>query len=124
MNEQTTSLLRELASKLGTTAQNLWAILLHQAPIDATITLIQCIVLIAFPIVLYRVHLKLLVEDDTNYQYDKYENNDAYAPIMIFLAIGAFAGLILVVCSFNEIFNGYFNPQYWALEQILETIKK
>lgn len=121
MDNQTADLLKQLASKLGTTAQNLWNILLHQAPISATIGLIISAILIIFPIVLYKVHLRLLKEDGD--RYSGYENNDAYPIIMGILAFGALVGIIFVVCNIENILNGYFNPQYWALEKILDTLK-
>lgn len=37
MDERTEKLLRELADKFGTTVDHLWSVLVHQAPINATV---------------------------------------------------------------------------------------
>lgn len=39
MEEKTIKLIEQLAQKLGTTTEYLWAVLLKQAPIDATVVL-------------------------------------------------------------------------------------
>ena len=40
MNEQTTILLQKLSESLGTTSEYLWAVLIKQAPISATISMV------------------------------------------------------------------------------------
>lgn len=66
MNEQTAKLLEQLASKLGTTSEYLWNILLKQAPIDATVTLLQTLFLFFVGWGLWKVHKKLIPSDLIN----------------------------------------------------------
>jgi uncharacterized Tic20 family protein len=117
MNNETTLLLNKLAEKLGTTADNLWAILLHQAPVDATITLVQSILFVLTPFIVYRVHCRI---EKMEYRYGE---NDAYGLLMILAAVVSAILVIIAVCSMDTIVNGYLNPQYWALEKILDTLK-
>ena len=44
MNDQTALLLKQLADKLGTTTEYLWAVLLKQAPITCTVQLTVIII--------------------------------------------------------------------------------
>lgn len=117
MNNETASLLNKLADKLGTTADNLWKILLHQAPVDATITLIQCLLFLLVPFIVYKVHRRIL-----KMEYG-YGENDGYGIIMILAAVISAILVIVVIFSIGTIINGYINPQYWALEKILDTLK-
>lgn len=117
MNNETASLLNKLADKLGTTAENLWAILLHQAPVDATVTLIQSVIFLLTPFIVYKVHRRI---EKMEYGYGE---NDAYGILMILSAIVSVVLVIIVICSISTIINGYLNPQYWALEKILDTLK-
>lgn len=124
MNEQTIQLLEKLAAKLGTTSEYLWSILIKQAPVDATINLIQLIIVGVFGYVIFRIHKKLLsnIKSETNYTYyDEYEASVGIPMMIVFVA-----WLILAVaclCSIGYIINGYFNPEYWALDNILNSLK-
>lgn len=125
MNENTAKLLEQLANKMGTTSEYLWKILLRQAPIDATITLIQYMVLIIVGIVIYKVHQRLSkpIKTSEYSTYNSYDESDAYGIMMIF---GSFGYLIIVVVAFfsiGSVINGYFNPEYWALDQLLSAIR-
>lgn len=126
MNEQTTKLLETLAQKLGTTTEYLWSVLLKQAPIDATITLIQTLLIALFGFILYRTHKRFLKVVETEYSrytiYSKYEEGAAIPMIIAFVLF-----LIFSCCAFldiNDIVNGYFNPEYWALDKIMNTMKQ
>jgi len=123
MNEQTTKLLEELANKLGTTTEYLWTILLKQAPIDATITLLQTIVIIIFGWVLWKVHKKLLSTPKGQNVGNYYQKHDLGAELPMFLAtIGWVIMLAYCFINFSCIVSGYFNPEYWALKQILNAL--
>lgn len=118
MNEQTTKLLETLAQKLGTTTEYLWSVLLKQAPIDATITLIQIGIVVLFNIILYKVHKRFI-------KSDAYENYDVGAPIfMVLMAVILLISDIACMLSLNSVVNGFFNPEYWALREIIGTIKQ
>jgi uncharacterized membrane protein len=119
MNDNTSKLIEQLAAKMGTTSEYLWGVLLKQAPISATWTLLQVILVVVFGIMLYRAHISL--SDDEN--DISYYNHDAINVIMATLLI---IWLILVIASFfclGDIFNGYMNPEFWALDYILNKIK-
>ncbi len=123
MNDNTTKLLEQLAQKLGTTSEYLWTVLLTQAPISATTTLLQILLILLFGLCLWKVHKRLMKKKDdfSDNAYDKFGDG-----VSILMAIGAivFVGM-LVVCIFGigDVINGYFNPEYWALKEILNSIK-
>ena len=122
MNDNTAKLLEQLANKLGTTSEYLWQILLKQAPIDATITLIQTIGVILFGVLLYRLHKNFSKEEHGTYD-SMYHNNSGLA-IPMFIACLIF--IVLAIATFicmGSIITGYFNPEYWALEKILSSIR-
>lgn len=121
MNEQTTKLLEQLANKLGTTSEYLWSILIRQAPINSTITLVQFVVLALYGFILYRLHVKFSREDEN--ERSIYYNVE---PIMWLMCIGLIIFIGLCIAAFIEIpdlLNGYFNPEYWALNRILNSIR-
>jgi hypothetical protein len=125
MNEQTAKLLEQLANKLGTTSDYLWSILLKQAPIDATVTLLQTLFLFIVGWGLWKVHKKLLTkpkgQDYYESYYQKYDINAAV--LMVFVTIGWGIMMIIYFCSFDSIISGFFNPEYWALEEILNSLR-
>jgi len=123
MNENTTKILEQIAQKMGTTSEYLWQVLLRQAPIEATSTLIQSILILLLGWGLYKIHCKLTKEvDGKSSLYHKYEEK---AGIPMF--IGGIAFLVLFICAFcciDSIVNGYFNPEFWALEKVMSVLKK
>lgn len=126
MNDNTARLIEQLAQKLGTTSEYLWSVLLKQAPIEATITLIQTGLVALFGLVLWCVHKKLsntIVDNDygKGNMYDKYELS-AGVPMLLGLVIFVILSITAFFC-FGEIINGYFNPEYWAFDHILRSLK-
>lgn len=119
MNEQTTKLIEQLAQKLGTTTEYLWTILLKQAHISASITLVYLVLIIIFGIILYKLHKYFLEKDehgDTRYE------NGADLFMIILLTFYLIMFIVCLICIPN-IINGFFNPEYWALNEILNTLQ-
>lgn len=124
MNDNATKLLELLAQKLGTTTEYLWMVLVKQAPVDATITLFQTVLIMMFGWFLYRKHKRLMVKKDYNgYNETGYSHYEevAYIPMIV----GAIFFVIMSTVAFfciQDIINGYFNPEYWALNKLLQTL--
>lgn len=113
MNDNTAKLLEQLAAKLGTTTEYLWGILLKQAPISATVQLVQTILIILAAVWLFKRHKKNLKSD--YYDSDELET-------VVPMVLGALVLLILLIAALlciETIFYGYFNPEYWALDKLL-----
>ena len=125
MNDNTTKLIEQLSQKLGTTTEYLWNVLLKQAHIDATTTLLQVIFILFFGVFLYKTHIKLSKKaDDGKYSENFYQKYEELAVLPMFF--GAIFFLILFIAAFfsiGDIVNGYFNPEFWALNKILSTFK-
>lgn len=125
MNDQTTKLIESLAQKLGTTTEYLWGILIKQAPISATIDLCLLVAMIVFGIGLYKFHNWCNTEKNRGgYTETRYERSDGmlFVPMLV-------GGVVLVIWFFifigsiESIITGFFNPEYWALHEILHHIK-
>lgn len=114
MNDNSTKLLEQLSQKMGTTSEYLWRVLIHQAPVSATIILLQIVVIILFGVWLLKVHKRL-------------SQNDCYGDVAEFLM--PFACLVWVIFAGNaffsikEVINGYLHPEYWALDRIIDALK-
>jgi hypothetical protein len=129
MNENTQQLLEKLAEKLGTTTEYLWQILLNQAKYDVIISFIQMTFMAVFIIATVKIHFKLAKEipKDPNDKWSRYESlYDKYEEAAIIPMF--FAGIIviiMVICflaGFNDLMSAIFNPEYWALNKILNHI--
>lgn len=124
MEENTAKLIEQLANKLGTTSEYLWKVFLKQAPIDATITLVQDVIIVIFGIILYKLHKKFLKKKEIPYRSSMYDDNEF---LRVAMAAGAFIFIIIAAIAFfcfGDIVNGYFNPEYWALNKILPKASK
>jgi len=116
MNPEIASLLSKLAEKLGTTTEYLWGVLLKQAPISAMVELFQILLTIVAVFVLYRIHKKNVVIEDC------YVDNPAKAVVMVVMAVALGIVVIIEFCCLENVVNGFFNPEYWALHRILSEI--
>ena len=121
MNKELSELLNKLADKLGVASYELWAILLKQAQIDALMSLGYIISVAIMGIFLLKLHKHLSKEIGGNYSH--YDSNDGIAIVMVVAFIVWMILFISTFFSFSNMFNGFFNPRYWALNKILETIK-
>lgn len=119
MNDKELQLLEKLASKLGTTTEYLWGVLLKQAQVDAIITLTQVVIVMLIGVLLYKMHKHFSnTRNKINYQ-----DNDAHLSIVMFLAACGWGILVLIsLFCIDDIFNGFFNPEFWALNYVLNHI--
>ena len=124
MNEKLTALLEQLAIKLGTTAQHLWRVLIIQAKVSAACNMAFIVFVYIFAAVLLNYHVKFIKKIPGNrHEYNTYEDNEAVGVIMI-IAIIVWAILFIThFFSWASMINGFFNPEYWALQEVLSVIK-
>lgn len=128
MNDQTAKLLEDLGNKLGTTAEHLWSVLVRQAPISSTIDVIVMIGFVVAWVAMYKTHKRLMMpltkeESEVDYSknlYDRYDMSAIFPmtigfAVLLILSIGMMIGSPITIA-------GFFNPEYWALHEILHTI--
>lgn len=125
MNEQTIKLIEEMAHKLGTTTEYLWGILIKQATVQAYMGLFFILLIAIFNYVLYKVHKRLMeIKDYGDYKKSGYSyyGDNAKIPMGIALVIHCLL-IIGALCSIETVINGFFNPEYWALDKVLNYVK-
>lgn len=110
MDEKTAQLIERLAAKLGTTAEHLWGVLVRQAPISGATDLGVLIASFAIAALLGVIALRTKDED---------EGGMSFAVGMAALIAGASA-LAMFMSGASIIAAAFFNPEYWALKQILK----
>lgn len=54
---------------------------------------------------------------------DKTEDQHYFYPMLITLVVAVIFGGLVIINMVPEIFTCLFNPEYWALQQILEDLK-
>lgn len=121
MDSNTQQLLQQLANKMGTTVQYLWSVLIKQARVSAITDLITLSITILLAYAIFRIHLKLSFTKGTS-SHCKYDDNEAYGIIMLVGTITIAAMLLIHLCFMGDTINGFFNPEYWALKEILDSL--
>ncbi len=120
MDNNTAQLLKELATKLGTTSEYLWNVLIKQAPIDAIEEAMWSAFGIIATYVLYKVHTKLIEHDRKEYSL---YSQESHGVIMTIALIVVFIWDISIIAgSIPTIINAIFNPEYWAFKQITHLL--
>lgn len=114
MNDQTALLLEKLASKLGTTVEFLWTILLKQATLIGITNICEFILVLIVGFIFYKVCKYI----------DKIENSifDTDLVIVLETIVGSIwiVFFILTVVGLNTAITALINPEYWALNEILK----
>lgn len=112
MDPKTEQLLRELASKLGTTVEHLWSVLILQARIEAIAGSFLILLLLGLGALCGMAFFRNKREWDNH-------NEDAK---LAATAIGGFAGLliggIVLIADLSRIVAGFLNPEYLALREV------
>jgi hypothetical protein len=123
MKDEKNQALEILAEKLGTTAEYLWKVLVKQAPISATIDIVYFILITIGGYLLFRLHIYLSKErgDKEESLYYKYEEV-AGIPMVIVCVLWGVA-FIISFCFLGDVAIGFANPEYWALNEILNSLK-
>lgn len=120
MNEKLTELLEKLALKLGTTTEFLWVVLVKEAHLVAITDLIYIAMAIIAWIPMWKTHFYLLnVKNQINY-----DNNDWTGIVIIILAVILLVLTLATLANIGEIIDGFFNPEFWALNYILSMLSK
>lgn len=122
MNEQLQQALTELCDKLGTTVEHLWTVLIRQAYISGTTNLVTILVcglacVWSFKFVHKKTKTPPATEDD-RYPCAEWED-EAGGVAWVVWAILTFSYLLGVVYSAESIIGSLFNPEYWALKQLI-----
>lgn len=116
MNETTEKLIRDLAERLGTTAEHLWSVLIRQAPITAITNLLECLILVA--VCVYYRHRLVLWQKRLRDTCDA--DHPALPPAYIGLVVLLCITIIHALLTASGIVTAFANPEYWALKQIVK----
>lgn len=110
-------LIQELAAKMGVAVDVLWGALLRQAPITGCVEIIFAVFVIcaaaAMVFVTRRIHK--FVSDEPDYQPMWIGVGIAWL-VIFWLAMG-------VICSLPTTVAAFLNPDYWALNTILNAVR-
>lgn len=111
-------MLAELAKELHTTADHLWSVLVKQAPIDSMCQVTSVVVFFFGGLALLISGIKWARKRD--------EERDDTSPGIVMAVIGMLVMVITVLAaalSAPGIMAGFYNPEYWALKQVMGLVK-
>ena len=114
MTEATEKLIETLATKFGTTAEHLWGVLVRQAPISAGIDLTVWILFAAGVIWGWLRFLKVLRSLGP-----REELGDGGTGFFFVLAVASLTLVLVAAVTASTVAAAFFNPEYWALQQLL-----
>jgi len=115
MNDNEVRLIEQLAAKLGTTADHVWAVLVRQAPIEAFTDLFY-VGLIAASFFAVRAFWRIAYKKGSSYDGEIW----IIPGVIAWGAWAIFSVIVLIVCA--ELPTLFLNPEYWALNRVLATV--
>lgn len=114
--ERLTELLEKLANELGTTTKYLWSVLIKQARIEIIEWAVMAIIFVAFFIPLNKYIRWIFKNWETICDND---HEPAHLIISGLLGICLLIYGIAILCNIPNVIDAIFNPEYWALKQVL-----
>ncbi len=119
MNEETRKMIEALASKLGTTVEHLWEVLIRQAYISFWTDILYYLITAAIVLFAVKFSLKAWRKSD-----ESTWNDDEWRMLPIGLCLFALILSIIAVVCVGDTVTKVANPEYWALKEVLATVKK
>jgi amino acid transporter len=118
LDNKITNLLEGLANKLGTTTDHLWNVLMHQAHIEA----FKNIATIVFFIIADTLMFKYAFKHNKDKNLKNTKGDFESIAMLLFVVILVFI-IVITVNLLPETIDAIFNPEYWALHNILKSIR-
>lgn len=122
MNDKTIQLLHEIATKLGSTADHVFAVMIRQAYINALIDVFQTALILAVFVFWYRlVKRKTSKRADPSGGFDRPEWDDG-GDILAWVSVYIFGIIIAFILGnvIDDLGTSLLNPEYWALHQLIK----
>ena len=116
--EKLTNLLEQLSEKLGTTTEYLWGVLINQAKVEIITFLVMLSILILTSI-FYARYIKWLFDEETDHTGD---SEITHSIIVTTLGVFNLVYFIFIVTLIPKFVSAIFNPEYWAINEILSKI--
>ncbi len=111
MNEQTQTLVKELAAQFGTTAEHLWGVLVKQALLTGIGNSFAFCALLVIALSGF-VYIKV-----NTVEFDKKGDTEGF---YFLWGLMAFIAAIIMLKLGKEAVTCFINPEYWALQQLLQ----
>ena len=117
--EQLEPMLRELAAQLGTTVEYLWGVMITQAHVYVLSYIVYLVLFFLVFFITYKLIKNLANEADDDLECMQIPQ----FILIVVLCFGLVAGTIGLTIEFSNFLTALLNPEYWALQQILEYIR-
>jgi hypothetical protein len=106
----------QLAQKLGTTVDHLWSVLVRQAPIDSTVFFLTMAAMAGVTYALWRLFSKSKVNSENH------QGECVKLIAMVLFGLMLAATFVVLTSGLSNAIAGFFNPEYWALQDLLAKI--
>lgn len=128
MNNELNIALALLATKLGTTTEHLWGVILRQVPVNAAFDMLGGIVFIVLTAWWVHVVWRNTMIELPDPEYPRVQRAKWYAEGAV-LAWGSalvaiFISCTLISCGAPKWIAAFTNPEYIALKEVLSFIKR
>lgn len=125
-NQNVTQLIEKLASKLGTTTEYLWSVLVKQAYVSSIIDIVVSIVLVVISYLVIKGILKAYKKEQEECSRSSYYSsmdNPLFMLGCIFGGIFILVSGFIILVNIGNIITGLTNPEYWALNKVLSVFR-
>jgi|ERR1043165_8568521 hypothetical protein len=112
MDNKTAEVIQAIAAKLGTTAEYLWSVLIRQAFVTGVTSSLVVIMAVIGMVVLKKLWSKNPYDPD---EFDVF-------PVRIPIGIAMLVCCGLIFGYSQEAINAFLNPEFWALDYVVNRL--
>ena len=123
MDENTRKLLEDLAQTLGTTVDQLKQVLIRQAYISLWSDIVWYVIWLALAALAYKLG-KVIFNAAKKDDFESWMSQEAKFCLSVFICCLAASLTVISFTAIEGTITKIVNPEYWALEQVLEALKR
>lgn len=130
MTEQISKIIEALSNALGVAASELYSVMILQAKVSMVKSVVEILLLLFAMYMFWRYVRKVYIKkgNDGHTVFDRavYDSGSSFAFHLIATIVIAALTIIFVisvVCDIDNIIQCVMNPRYWALKEIIGTLK-
>lgn len=123
VGEQINSVINNLAEKLGVAVDKVYPMLIKQAYMDGIVSAIFMIIGIIMCIAPY-IGYRIVTKKDKNDNYIAYGWDEGWYGFGAIFLIVFLIGLGLIFTNISITVNAFGNPEWYAIQQIINQLKK
>ena len=127
--QELNTIIDNLSTRLGMASDHIYPLLVRQSYVTGFTAVFWCIIYICVMVWIFlyrkRAHYKKDLDGNTAWDRAKLSNDEGLYITLVFILTITFIGfLVALITSFNTAVNSLANPEWYAIRELLSSIRR